>query len=1521
MRKYLFWLIILGIGAITFLAAYFLSQTGEIPWEYAQNMQAEAPLGDAAGAETNTSFSLNFSGPVRASQIREFLTVEPAFDFEAHQGKSGNEVMVVPASPLEPGTLYRFILKTKAENIYFAFQTKAPLMLTGTFPENQATAVPLEASLNLVFNTVDPDFFMIWMGGRSLEISDVKIEPEIGWGGEWIGSSLSIMPESSWAPGTVYTVTYTPGGGQEGLNYRFQFETVSEKDGLQIEASASFRKEETPYFKLKGYSGNASGAILRAYSYRDIDAYAKALLDDLQGLPAWSNSAANSSLADSARLTPMYEAEVPLLPGSDGGYFVAGQNLPEGYYLLELELEGLLLEKNFQVSDLAVFLEANQEGDLFWVKDSGSGESPANGSIRDLRSGSSQTTDPEGVAFFPNPGAGDTVYQVMAGDKGLVLPLSRREQSGQGRYFYTDRTNYGSEDTLQFWGVSGEPLSEGGLWLSLKNAGGDILKEIPVSLNNPNKDSFQGLMELDGLLPGLYELVLQSENQLFKRELSVAPSKNTGELFLSGSKEAFSKGEELVYEVEVRGFEGLALSGLDLEYSLNGIAQGRLTTNDYGQAQIRISFMKYAGLLEDSGTLWLQVNTREGIDPYLEGNCRVKLVEDRLQAEAVLREDGLEIALAFWEDAGLKPLGEEKATVYLYALSYQKEGEGFTRREELLVKQELSSDREGLLKLEALPQAAGLIYGVVEAQNSRAGFYVYPWQEKARNLALRGNKQGFYAAGEEYSAAFASDTPLNGDYLFYTGGLYQGGGSAQFKGVLTPEDLPALAVKGVYFDGYSFQQADTLYLKGKQGLQAEISMVKEVYTSGEESFVQVCVRDDAGSPVAAMVHLRVASAADAREDSGFNYALSRLGSGQRIFSYLPESSGLSREILAGFQSYPTVEPVLFLETYSGEDGLAIFDFVIPQDSGEYTVDCLVYDDSQSFGQGRKEFEVEQGFTIKAESNREYLVGDQLTLYFQGEGSLAKGEIEYRAELKKPGGTENGESPSSITQAKALAGERVSLEIGAIIEGDYEITLRAYAGETGAEVTRTLSFSGVKDSFLQFNSESIAWELWQEPHLEIFEDEEAMEARLPEFIIISSSERSRVIKDLWWAAGTSGPDLDSHLGAENARMLLRDYAGDGLRDLISLEPSGFDYMLYQNSDGGLAYLPGQDSELELSVRALVLGSHNFDEGALKIYLRHALERGESLQSAALALAGLAALDEPVLNSILSYLEYNELEAAQELSLLWALCLSGDIQTAKSYYARLLESGIPNERECSLLSMLVASYLGQGENWAAFRNGLREVSKEESLGHDLSVFVISARNILPHLKNQEASFSYSYSGGGGREELQPASDFTLLLKAGEVLELSNFKGQAVVTRLFKDYPEGSSEGAILERDYEIPSHVSYGSEAGLMKITIDYSLPDYLAAGWYWVTDILPCGVRLFEVSWPEGGSLLKNPPVISTGGQKASFMLYKEAGQALEGSYTYYVKVVSAGLFSAPRAYISDEQGILGFDRARNVRIR
>lgn len=566
--------IIIGLGAIL-----IINWVKPIPDEAVANAQFSAIVEDEGGVDTGSAFRLLFDTEISSASVRRALTISPEIEVGVHQGTSKNEVLVAPASPLEPGTIYTFQLRSDNQQLQWAIQTKQDLTISEVRPADKTLRAPTTSAIEIVLNQL-----------TSVDLAKaadyISITPSIAGHFEQEGRILRFVPEAGLAAGTVYHVKISAGLPLVNSDitlaegYEFSFETLNTNAALwQAQGQSAYLESELPQFVLTTVDGNpfaqlpgAESAVdLRLYQFATAADYEQVLQEMLASKPSWSESFAYLTVADAATLQLVGDYQVGLAIDASSATLTLPQYLSGGYYLLRCTYAGQSMDMLFAVSELAAYIHCYGNKTIFWLHDAITGE-PLNARITDESGFVVSSSSDNGVSIAER--IGDAVYYLTTDDgRSLVIPyyqtqLPSNEDNNNWRYLYLDQSSYQSGDTLNYWGMV-EPRNGADLEYErvsvciYADSYGEYIYRDYAPLN---KGIFSGNILLPSLLEGSYCLqILQSGNVLVSQEFTIGEAENiakeqldaiTGSI-LELDKEAYLPGESFQASVAVEGQEYL----------------------------------------------------------------------------------------------------------------------------------------------------------------------------------------------------------------------------------------------------------------------------------------------------------------------------------------------------------------------------------------------------------------------------------------------------------------------------------------------------------------------------------------------------------------------------------------------------------------------------------------------------------------------------------------------------------------------------------------------------------------------------------------------------------------------------------------------------------------------------------------------------------------------------------------------------------------------------------------------------
>lgn len=221
LTKSLFWLAGAGLLLFAVIVALWLVGEDGLSADALRNAELAPTIADSSGVAINSAFKLEVENRLRAADIQVITQTDPQLEMGFHQGANKKTVLLAPAAPLAPATVYRFNLTAQGEIFSYAFETQSDFNVVSVAPAaaNVDTNSPVVICLNKS-NYIDPAPY--W-----------KITPAVE--GEFAlnGRALLFIPTEEFAAETTYTVTlaaeypYLDSKQTLGSDYSFSFTTAA----------------------------------------------------------------------------------------------------------------------------------------------------------------------------------------------------------------------------------------------------------------------------------------------------------------------------------------------------------------------------------------------------------------------------------------------------------------------------------------------------------------------------------------------------------------------------------------------------------------------------------------------------------------------------------------------------------------------------------------------------------------------------------------------------------------------------------------------------------------------------------------------------------------------------------------------------------------------------------------------------------------------------------------------------------------------------------------------------------------------------------------------------------------------------------------------------------------------------------------------------------------------------------------------------------------------------------------------
>ncbi len=576
---------------------------------------------DSLGVGLTSAFKLLFSEAPDEQRLVASLSVEPEQEFELKK-ISGKEYSMEFRSPLQSDSIYNFILSDNdtGEKKSWAFQTKKSFNVIRTLPRDQSVQVPINSGIEITFSHENVENIEEYF----------EISPSVKGRLEWHNKTAVFVPDSL-EKNTIYTVTLKKGitvkGSQDSLteDYSFSFQTVisdtaeSARKYFDFSDSLfSLSPQDTPALMVYAEDDIVDSEIpVVLYSYPDADAFLEELKKMTPDSHQWYLTDRNEVSYDPTKLqkAASFTGRVAQVMESywSSNYLVLPTSLPEGYYLLEAEIDGDKYYTQLQINPLSVYIMKTGSETLAWLNDSVTG-SPVSGAEFIQDSGKSVKSDKDGIAVLDVPNDDSYTFFRIKPTSGYVFVArtgysyrpyysyySNTTTDNYWSYIYLDKDMFLPEDTVNVWGIlkprdGSSSEKEAVLELIRYNYyyHGDSEASVLTSQNvrlSPD-GTYSGSLRLSNYNPGSYEVRLRIGDDIMQtRYLQVMEyTKPVYKIEIERDRDFMYAWENVNFDILTSFYEGTPVSGVELDYyySVNGGAQenGILKSDDAGASSI-----------------------------------------------------------------------------------------------------------------------------------------------------------------------------------------------------------------------------------------------------------------------------------------------------------------------------------------------------------------------------------------------------------------------------------------------------------------------------------------------------------------------------------------------------------------------------------------------------------------------------------------------------------------------------------------------------------------------------------------------------------------------------------------------------------------------------------------------------------------------------------------------------------------------------------------------------------------------
>lgn len=632
---------------------------------------------DNLGVDAGTHFILRAKeGTLTLPEIKSKLTFSPKLDVRVTE-KGKNEFEVVPAGPLEPGTVYAASFEASDRTYSWAYQVRRTFQVIGTFPRDRAVSVPTTTGIEITFSDA---------GVSAKDFQDhLVVEPKTDGRVEVHNRTYVFVPKSKLKEKTLYAVTLKQGlkpvGAEEGLpdDLTFRFEAAVEGDSgptvnpiIPSNVLESVRPGDPLVFAESSFPRIQSGAKqgqpaeyeFTVYQYRRMEDLAAAIEERQSKTFSWAYYANQSVSYPTDGLTKVGTFSTK----SQAGIVTLGTGFDDGAYLADSTSNGVHSQIPFIASPIGAYVLTSRTDTLVWLNDMQSGQPISKASIAIRGTDRSASTGDDGTATLSTPagvlaGTSTAVGTVEAGEKETLIilngaPYYNYYYSGYDlrypdgtmlappsdaywNYVYTDRDMYQPNDRVNFWGLikrrdNKQAPAKIHVDVVQRSYEGrysvEILKSFDLSANSTG--TFQGWIDLKEVSTAVYpEIVFSVDGQyVSSQSISVETYRKPAfKITVTPDRYAVINGDTITYDIATTFFDGTPVPNVGLKLEMNPEAATPVVTTD---AQGRAVYKERAVTDRYQTSKFIGLIPFEQSDGTIEGSASVTVYPSHIQIDA-----------------------------------------------------------------------------------------------------------------------------------------------------------------------------------------------------------------------------------------------------------------------------------------------------------------------------------------------------------------------------------------------------------------------------------------------------------------------------------------------------------------------------------------------------------------------------------------------------------------------------------------------------------------------------------------------------------------------------------------------------------------------------------------------------------------------------------------------------------------------------------------------------------------------
>ena len=1144
---------------------------------------------------------------------------------------------------------------------------------------------------------------------------------------------------------------------------------------------------------------------------------------------------------------------------------------------------------------------------------------------------------------------------------------------------------------------------------------------------------FSHSIKLPNLSPGDYNITIKKGDEAIASSYVSVQNyiKPAYKLEVETDKKAVFAGESVKFKLKASFFEGTGVPELDISYSFydpgTGSSVGEtVKTDNEGQAEV-VYTPKYSSNMQGETQMFFNSNASlpESGQIYAQGNVRVFMNDinavisgDYKDGKATLKAKLNKIVLDRINDGTAKDMGDflgdpvssKLITGHIYKNWYEKREVGeyydfinkvtqkryeYIHRKQSVSNVSMTTDSEGnavfiaeLPKPDEFYYTAGLSFTdgfghVMKYETYIGNIWYYSPYDMENRYYLDSEKEK-YKYGEDVGLLFKKGTKTmpQGSYMFaeLQNGLkeYKIQQSPQYSFVMNDKRIPNIMIKGVYFTGSTYIQAEyksISYDYEERKLNLEAKTDKDSYKPGEEVIVKINAKDVTGAP-AKNAHINVSAVDEAlfklmeRYDNTLEqlysyvydglisvYSSHNLAYQENMFAGKDENQAVAaeakmekaksaspamelddrsqRQSIGGFGEGDRSETELLREEFKDaalfktialdEKGEGKVSFKLPHNVTAWRISLSAVSYDLKAGSEKVELKATLPFFINYSANNIYLDGDKPVIGVSAYGNdLKKGEKVYYEIYDE-------DNPNLIAKATGNAFERVNIPI-------WILSSKTSKNGKNSLIIKASSSNGLHDSV---KHEMFVMETFHE--IEKAEHYEVKEG------IVFNAKSGGNIKLIFSDMGTGKyiPELINlmYWGGTRVDQLMPSAAASALIEAhfkgidIQKPDNNIDFAKYQQSDGGLSILPYAQSDPDVSARLASIAKNYIDANKLKQYFYGLLENDEKSDDYA-ALYGLAVLREPVLVNLAKTSNTLNLNVKDYIYIALAYAELGEKPVADKIYTERIQPLLKNlspvymvdagkDRddvlEATALCAYLASKIDRPEKEGLFEYAKSNYGKDIVVNPEKMLYIVSQTEKAVY---KPSAFSYTWQGKTYEQKLEHGNVHTITVPASLIKDfrINKATGSIAAALIYKTSEpfEALNDGSVkIIRKYASKFKQSLDgnkiSSNDVVRVELDVEFSPKSMEGSYVIEDYLPAGLKPLDNPFAYNSGVYNENdvyyPVIDK--QKVTFTVYNYADPQHQNK-TVGKKIVYYARVVSPGKYNVDGPTAKPFNSDRYV---